>query len=596
MTRKQTRWTHFGEVTEAPEAPKANQSESPESSEPRPALRPARVKLLMGVFTIFLLAVLVRMVDWQIVRAIRPSAVSAQTVDLSRGRIVDRQGLLLATDTFTWNIYASSSDYRSDKTSPDLAKIAAQIGVSSEALTTALARDSYAAIVAKNVPEANCQTADKGKAVPVWIWCDGVRKRVYPASMLAAHIVGFTDGEQNGRAGLEASYDGWLRPTGNWLSEKLPGQPTPLPEEWQRYLPSPAGRDLVLHLDAALQHLVEKRLAEALAKHEAKAGTIIVMDPRTGAILAMANLPTYDPNKTAETTLEQVTNSAVSEPYEPGSVFKLITYAAALDTKRIAPDSMFTDPGKLPIGNRVIRNAENKTYGAITARQALASSVNTISARICLDMGRDDFYRYIRQFGFGRPTEVDLAHESPGIVKRPGTESWSEYDQAANSFGQGISVTPIQLISAVSAIANGGSVMQPQIVKGLVQDGQVYSLAPRQLGQAIKPETAHTLTQMMVYTVDNYVAGPKLVPGYRVAGKTGTAEIPIPEKGGYTSDLSITSFVGFLPAADPQIAILVKLVEPKSSRWAEKVALPVFGTVARDAVWVLKIQPDDRTP
>jgi cell division protein FtsI/penicillin-binding protein 2 len=308
----------------------------------------------------------------------------------------------------------------------------------------------------------------------------------------------------------------------------------------------------------------------------------------------VANLPTYDPNKTGETTLAQVTNSAVSEPYEPGSVFKLITYAAALDTKRITPDTLFSDPGKLQIGNRTILNAENKKYGTIAARQALASSVNTVSAQICLDMGRDDFYRYIRQFGFGRPTEVDLAQESPGIVKRPGTEAWSQYDQAANSFGQGISVTPIQLISAVGTIANGGTVMQPQVVKELVWDGKVYNLPPRRLGQAIKPETAHTLTQMMVFTVDSYVAGPELVPGYRVAGKTGTAEIP--EAGGYTSDLTITSFVGFLPAADPQIVILVKLVEPKASRWAEKVALPVFSQVARDAVLTLNIRPDDRMP
>jgi cell division protein FtsI/penicillin-binding protein 2 len=275
-------------------------------------------------------------------------------------------------------------------------------------------------------------------------------------------------------------------------------------------------------------------------------------------------------------------------------VFKLVTYAAGLDTKRITPDTLFSDPGKLTVGTRVIRNAQDKTYRTIAARQALADSVNTVSAQICLDMGRDDFYRYIRQFGFGRPTEVDLAQESPGIVKRPGTEAWSRYDQAANSFGQGISVTPIQLISAVGTIANGGMVMQPQVVKGLVWDGRVYNLPPRRLGQAIRPETAQTLTQMMAFTVANYDAGPKLVPGYRVAGKTGTAEIP--ETGGYTSDLSITSFVGFLPAADPQIVILVKLVEPKASRWAEKVALPVFGQVARDAVSTLNIRPDDRMP
>jgi len=594
--RKETRWTHFGGKTETPEAPKTQPMHEQSPPETGLALRANRVRLLIGFFAIFALAVLIRMVDWQIFRAARSIEASAQTADLSRGRIVDNHGLLLVTDSFNWDIYVSPRDYRNDRTNPDLDKIAATIGVPSETLTTALAPDGFFSLVAKDVTEAQCLAARHAKEVPTWVWCDGRRKRVYPQGALAAHVVGFTDSEQLGRAGLEASYDGWLRTMGNWQTDQMPGQPEPLPDEMKNYLPSPAGRDLVLHLDAALQYQVEKRLAEALTKYEAKAGTIIVMNPRSGALMAVANLPTYDPNKTGETTLEQVTNSAVSEPYEPGSVFKLVTYAAGLDTARITPDTLFSDPGMLEINGRTIRNAENKTYGAITARQALANSVNTVSARICLDMGRDDFYRYIRQFGFGRPTEVDLAHESPGIVKRPGTEAWSQYDQAANSFGQGISVTPIQLISAVGTIANGGTIMQPQVVKGLVWDGKVYNLPPRHLGQALKPETARTLTEMMVYTVESYVAGPKLVPGYRVAGKTGTAEIPIPETGGYTSDLSITSFVGFLPAADPQVVILVKLVEPKASRWAEKVALPVFGQVARDAVSTLKIRPDDRMP
>jgi cell division protein FtsI/penicillin-binding protein 2 len=507
---------------------------------------------------------------------------------------VDSHGLLFAADSFVWDIYVSPVDYRSDKTDPKPDRIAAAIGIPAETLTTALAQDGRSILAAKDVTQAQCLAADHAKDVPLWVWCDGKRKRVYPQGRLAAHVVGFTDREQNGLAGLETSYDGWLRTAGNWPTDQLPGQPEPLPDDWKSYLPSPAGRDLVLHLDAGLQYQVEKRLAEALAQYEAKAGTIIVMNPHTGALLAVANLPTYDPNQTGETTLAQVTNSAVGEPYEPGSVFKLITYAAGLDTKRITPDTRFSDPGQLEINGRIIRNAQGKKYGTITAREALAESVNTVSARICLDMGRDDFYRYIRQFGFGRPTEVDLAQESPGIVKRPGTENWSQYDQAANSFGQGISVTPIQMISAVGTIANGGIVMQPQVVKGLVWDGKVYNLPPRRLGQAIKPETARTLTQLMAFTVDNYAAGPKLVPGYRVAGKTGTAEIP--QTGGYTSDLTITSFIGFLPAADPQIVILVKLVEPKASRWAEKVALPVFGLVARDAVSTLNIRPDDRMP
>jgi len=591
---KETRWTHFGKETAAPEAPETKPIQEPAPQEPGLVLRANRVRLLIGVFAIFALAVLIRMVDWQVFRSARSVEAAAQINDLSRGRIVDSHGLLFATDSFIWDIYVNPRDYHNDKTNPDPAKIAAAIGVPVETLTTALAQDGYSIQVAKGVTQAQCLAAEHAKEVPLWVWCDGKRKRVYPQGTLAAHVVGFTDSEQSGRAGLEASYDGWLRTMGNWPTDQLPGQPEPLPDEWKSYLPSPAGRDLVLQLDAALQYQAEKRLAEALTEYEAKAGTIIVMNPRTGALLAVANLPTYDPNQTADTTLAQVTNSAVSEPYEPGSVFKVVTFAAGLDTKRITPDTRFSDPGQLDINGRIIRNAQNKKYGTITAREALAESVNTVSARICLDMGRDDFYRYIRQFGFGRPTETDLAHESPGIVKRPGTEAWSQYDQAANSFGQGISVTPMQMISAVGTIANGGTVMQPQVVKGLVWDGKVYSLPPRRLGQAIKPETARTLTQMMVFTVDNYVAGPKLVPGYRVAGKTGTAEIPQP--GGYTSDLTITSFIGFLPAADPQIVILVKLVEPKASRWAEKVALPVFGLVARDAVSTLNIRPDDRMP
>ena len=592
--RKETRWTDFGKETPTPETPEPKSIPEEKPLETGLTLRANRVRLLIGFFAVFALAVLIRMVDWQVSRAVHSVEAAAQTKDLSRGRIVDSHGLLMATDSFTWEIYADPIEYRGDKSNPDPAKIAAAIGIPDETLTAALDQDGHSVLVTKNVSEAQCLAARHAKEVPLWVWCDGRRKRVYPQDTLAAHLVGFTDSEQRGLAGLEASYDSWLRTMGDWPTDQLPGQPEQLPDDWKNYLPSPAGRDLVLHMNAALQYQTEKRLAEALTKYEAKAGTIIVMNPRTGALLAVANLPTYDPNRTGETTLAQVTNSAVSEPYEPGSVFKLVTYAAGLDTKRITPDTLFSDPGKLTVGTRVIRNAQDKTYRTIAARQALADSVNTVSAQICLDMGRDDFYRYIRQFGFGRPTEVDLAQESPGIVKRPGTEAWSQYDQAANSFGQGISVTPIQLISAVGTIANGGMVMQPQVVKGLVWDGTVYNLPPRRLGQAIKPETAQTLTQMMVFTVENYTAGPKLVPGYRVAGKTGTAEIP--ETGGYTSDLSITSFVGFLPAADPQIVILVKLVEPKASRWAEKVALPVFGQVARDAVSTLNIRPDDRMP
>jgi len=346
-------------------------------------------------------------------------------------------------------------------------------------------------------------------------------------------------------------------------------------------------------MNAALQHMTEKRLAEAVEYYGAESGTIIVMDPRTGGILALANVPSFDPNRYSQSPEELWGNPAVRDSYEPGSVFKLVTFAAALDSRKITPETVFRDSGSLTVTGRPIRNAEQRAYGDVTARQALAKSINVVAAQMCLDMGSEVFYRYIRQFGFGRLTEVDLNYEGEGIVKGPGNRHWSQYDQAANSFGQGISVTALQMLNAVAAIANGGSVMQPQAAQALVLNGQVYPIPPRVMRQAIRTETAQTMARMMVYSVENS-SNPSSVPGFRVAGKTGTAEIPT-EKG-YTSQETITSFAAFLPAADPQIVVLVKLAKPKRSNWAERVVVPVFAQVAQDTIQILGIQPDDRMP
>jgi cell division protein FtsI/penicillin-binding protein 2 len=264
-----------------------------------------------------------------------------------------------------------------------------------------------------------------------------------------------------------------------------------------------------------------------------------------------------------------------------------------LDSNKISPETDFEDSGTLTVSGRTIKNAEEQVYGDVTAEDALAKSINVVAARICLDMGSEVFYRYVRQFGFGKLSEVDLNYESEGIVKSPGNRFWSQYDQAANSFGQGISVTALQMLNAVAAIANDGAVLQPQAAKALVLNGQVYPMPPRLMRQAIRPETAKTLARMMVYNVESS-SNPSPVPGYRVAGKTGTAEIPT--ETGYTSDQTITSFAAFLPAADPKLVILVKLAKPQLSSWAERVVVPVFAEVALDAVQILGIPPDDRMP
>jgi len=593
---KRIQWTRYSESIEPQtllnDGGDGNSRQVSESKE----LMERRVRLLVAVFLVIILIMVIRLTYWQFAGDTSDVTAQAQTVkavETRRGRILDSDGLLLATDTFTWEIYANPKECQRHRVDQAwIASLAQITGQPDVAIQNSLDGNLPIVTLAKGATEAQCQ-AIKDLAQPGLVWCAPRRMRAYPQGALAAHILGFTNYSLVGVYGVEASYDNWLRDDPTWSAQQLPGTPQPLPEAWKLYVPSPNGHDLVLHLNAPLQHLTEKRLAEALAFYEAEAGTIIVMDPRTGGVLALANLPTFDPNHYSDVDQNVWVNPAVGLIYEPGSVFKVITYAAALDSGVITPDTMFEDKGRLKVGGRLIRNAERQAYGKVTAEQALAKSLNVVAARISLDMGPETFYRYVHQFGFSKPTEVDLNQEGHGIVKEPGNPQWSYSDLATNSFGQGISVTALQMINAVAAVANGGRLLQPQVAQGLILNGQVYNLPPRVLGYPITPDAARTLTEMMVYNVD-HSSHPNLVPGYRIAGKTGTAEIPTEQ--GYTSEETITSFVGFLPAADPQLIIMVKLVKPKRSRWAEHVAVPVFGQVAQDAVSVLGIHPDEREP
>jgi len=553
-----------------------------------------RIWLIVAFFLIVILAIIVRMSYWVLAGEPLPANAPPVTGERARGRIVDRNGLLLATDTFVWEAYARPQAIAQDaRNGPGLpAKIADILGQPVGTIRAGLAVTYPITTLAKNLTPAQRQ-AIADLRLPGLVWADSRRMRAYPQGQLAAHLIGFTNYAHEGMYGVEASYNGWLLGQRGLPEAQAARQPEPIPEEWRLYLPSPARHDLVLHMNAALQHRVEQRLAEAIKLYKAEAGTIIVMDPRNGGILALANAPAFDPNRYSEAHPGWWPNDAVSEPYEPGSVFKLITMAAALESGQATPDKMINDTGVLMVDGQPIRNAENKSYGMVSVQVALAKSINVVTARLCLDMGAETFYRYVRQFGFGSLTEVDLSLESTGFLKEPGNTFWSRFDLATNSFGQALMVTPLQMISAVAAIANGGTRYQPQVAAALVQDGRVYHLAPRVLGYPIKAETARTLTQMMVYNVDSSsYAG--LVPGYKVAGKTGTAEISTAR--GYTTQDTITSFVGFLPAADPQLIILVKLDRPKTSRWAEQVVVPVFGKVAQDAVQVLRIATDSRNP
>jgi cell division protein FtsI/penicillin-binding protein 2 len=396
---------------------------------------------------------------------------------------------------------------------------------------------------------------------------------------------------RRGLYGVEGFYESYLRQRdGVGLTSKTTTPVSSLSADVRRYLPSVAGRDLILTIDRNVQWIAEEELARALELYKAQAGTIIVMEPKTGEVLAMANAPTFDPNAFIESDPAALQNPAVSAQYEPGSVFKIITAAAALDSGVVTPTQKLTDTGSIAVGQRVILNSDRAGHGQVDMTEALARSLNVITAQWSLLMGHRQFYQYIERFGFGKVTEIDLAGEVYGLTKKPGTLDWSLSDLGTNSFGQGLAVTPIQMANAVASIANGGKLMRPYVVKARVLDGAVQVTEPTVLGTTVRPEIAKELTEILVRVVEegNQAAG---VSGYRIAGKSGTAQIPTKE--GYTEDDTIVTFVGYAPADDPQFVILVKLERPDASIWAGYTAAPTFAQVARRLFYYYNIPPDN---
>lgn len=368
------------------------------------------------------------------------------------------------------------------------------------------------------------------------------------------------------------------------------GQPLPL-EERGTNLPAP-GERLELTLDVGMQAVVVEELARGMQEFGAEKGIAIVMDPRTGAILAMADLPSYDPHRYQEVLGDEqrLVNDAISLPYEPGSVFKCVTVAAALDSGTVLPGTTYWDSGSIECGGVVVYNWDRRAYGQQDIAGILIRSLNVGATWLtCRQMGADVFYRYVRAFGFGRPTGVDLEGEIGGEVHFPTDLDWHDAYLATNGFGQGIGVTPLQMVSAVAAIANEGRLMRPYLVARRVRpDGTVLERGPAERGRPISPSTARILTDMLVRVVEEGVPLAQ-VPGYRVAGKTGTAQIPVP--GGY-SDETIASFVGFGPVPDPRLVILVRLDRPTVSPWGSQTASVVFSRMAARLFPMVGVAPE----
>jgi cell division protein FtsI/penicillin-binding protein 2 len=319
------------------------------------------------------------------------------------------------------------------------------------------------------------------------------------------------------------------------------------------------------------------------------------MNPRNGEILAMAAAPGFNPNQYAELAKsdpKRFVNQAVSDNYEPGSTFKIFTLAAALDLGLVTPQTTYEDTAFIEIGGHPIWNWDRAGHGVVDMIEMMARSLNVGAATLAMQIGQKDFYRYVRAFGIGRPTGIDLQAEASGQLRTRDTDpsDWSEADLGTNSFGQGVSSTPIQMITAVAAVANDGVLVQPHVVKKIVEGARDITAKTVQLGRPISAQTAHTLTDILIEAVNREVPFAR-VAGYHIAGKTGTAQIPIP--GGYDDPWTIASFVGYGPAYDPQLIIWVKLDRPTTSPYGSETAAPIFQRIATRLFAMLDIKPDD---
>jgi cell division protein FtsI/penicillin-binding protein 2 len=412
--------------------------------------------------------------------------------------------------------------------------------------------------------------------------------RSYPEKDVASNILGFVSQDNKGYFGVEEKYNELLagKPKTVWM---------PLDPNRVSELPNiPDGADLVLTIDRAIQAEMEKILDKAIQTSGSSSGTIVVEDPKTGEILALATTPRIDLNNfsTYFDTFNSNTpfDRGVSQAYEPGSVYKVLTMATALDTGAVKPQTPFLDKGVFEIGGTYIYNWNGGAWGPQDMIGCLEHSLNVCLAWVATQTGAKNFYQYMQNFGIGHLTGVDLAGEIPGRLKIPGDADWYDADLGTNAFGQGVSATPLQMAAAISAVANDGKMMAPHIVRSMINKGYQYDMDQRVIGMPIKAATAHTLTEMLAQSLE-IEGSDALVPGYRVAGKTGTAEIPTPM--GYTSNATNASFVGWGPVDDPRFLVYIWLEKPTTSIWGSVVAAPVFSEVVQRLVVLMNIPPDD---
>jgi cell division protein FtsI (penicillin-binding protein 3) len=560
---------------------------------PRSGNSQRRILFVTLILVVWMLAVGARLVQLQVSRhdelaaRARNQQLSSIETAPTRGQVLDRQGRELARSLDTESFYADPSEVTNVN---DTAKrIASITGQDTTELTQKLneAKDSNKKFF-WIVRRVDLERASKLDAMELsGVYSRKEPKRFYPNDSLAAHVLGFVGTDEIGLSGVEQYYNEKIRGEGGKVYLEVDRDRRAF--ESYEVQPHP-GQTVVLTIDQVIQYRTEQALSAAVERAHAKSGTAIVMDPRTGEILALANAPTFDPNQPGANPPETRTNGALQSIYEPGSTFKIVAYSAAIEKGLVKPeDKIDCQMGSITVAGRLIHDGH--PYGVLTIADALAKSSNVGAIKLGVMVGNESMYDFMKRLGFGSRTGIDLAGESPGILRT--LNRWQPSSIGSLAIGQEVGVTPLQMAAAYSVLANNGNWIKPHIVRELRNpDGSVTFQAKVESRPALKPETTAALRTMMEGVTLRGTAKKAQLEGYTAAGKTGTAQKIDPKTHAYSSTKFIGSFVGFAPVSNPAVVIIVVIDEPLGAYHGGDVAAPVFREIAEQILPEMNVTPD----
>ncbi|MFO0752302.1 MAG: penicillin-binding protein 2 [Thermodesulfovibrionales bacterium] len=551
-----------------------------------------RSALLAVLIVAGFLAVVVRLADimlvnhkWYLVKAMGQQT-KKELVPVKRGIIVDRKGRDLAINLESESLYCDPSEVDSpERAASTLSRV--MNNRNPDLLRAKLTAGNRFTWIERKLDSGQAQRVRELKLKGVGLAPD--MKRFYPKGTLASHLIGYVGIDNNGLEGIEQKYDGYLSARGEKVSVRRDAKGNVLSEGTAKEI---RGNNIVLTIDEGLQYIVEKNLDAAMEKWKAASATAIMMDPYSGELLALASRPHFDLNNPAGVTAAQRRNRSITDCYEPGSTFKIVVGTAALEEGLVSPDTKFDcSAGSIEVGGRKIKDAHR--HGVLSFKEVIQKSSNVGSIKIGLALGKDRVYHYIKKFGFGEKTGIDLTGEVSGWVRTP--DRWSGMSIGAISIGQEVAVTPLQVLRAYSVVANGGSLVSPYVVAEIRSPSghTLYRAAPERK-RIFSEKTIGTFRQILkTVTEEGGTATGAAVDGNQVAGKTGTAQLIDPKTKRYSKDKFVSSFVGFVPADAPKIAMIVVIHEPKGAHYGGVVAGPVFKQIANESLSYMSVPRDD---